>query len=113
MATKYIVKSKKGWEVKNAKAARATKIFDTQAHAIDYAAGIKGTKTIMVHDHEGKFREVTDWDQINASNDVIHPEKNNPASKKRKISKWWPYVLPYVLFLAAGTVIGMWIGGLF
>lgn len=112
MATKYIVKSKKGWEVKNAKAARATRIFETQALAIDYAAGIKGTKTIMVHDHEGKFREITGWDQVNASNDVIHPEKNYPAGKKKKYSKWL-YVLPYVVFVAVGAVIGMWIGGLF
>lgn len=112
MSTKYIVKSKKGWEVKNAKAERATKIFDNQNMAIDYAAGIKGTKTIMVQRRDGKFRKLTGWDEVRSSNDIIHPEKNFPKKKTKK-GRAWLLAIPYLVLIGGGAVIGMWIGGLF
>lgn len=112
MSTKYIVRTEKGWEVKNAKAERATRIFDHQSMAIDYAAGIKGTKTIMVQNKEGKFRKLTGWDETKSSNDVMHPEKNFEKPKHKRYSKWF-YVIPYVVLLGVGIVIGLWIGGVF
>jgi len=56
---KHVVPSKDGWKVKNQGAKRASKIFVTQAEALEYAKKLaKNQKTeLFVHGKDGRIRE--------------------------------------------------------
>ena len=58
MATQHVTKKGDKWQVKGAGNDKATKLFDTQKEALEYAKTIAGNKdaTVMIHGKDGKIR---------------------------------------------------------
>ncbi|WP_246004287.1 DUF2188 domain-containing protein [Mycoplasma todarodis] len=85
MSVKYVTRraEDKKWCVKNAKASKATRVFNTQKEAIQYAASLKSTTSIMVQSKEGKFRKHSTWDGVKKSETTKKPaaKKATPAKK--------------------------------
>ncbi len=85
MSVKYVTRraEDKKWCVKNANASKATRVFDTQKEAIQYAGSLKSTTAIMVQSKEGKFRKVSTWDGVNKNKEAkpTTAKKAMPAKK--------------------------------
>ncbi len=86
MAVKYITRraEDKKWCVKNAKAAKVTRTFNTQKEAIEYAQKLKSTTSIMVQSREGKFRKISKWDGIKVSQIKSTTKKSIAKSTTKK-----------------------------
>lgn len=59
MAEQHVVPNNGKWQVKKAGAEKATKTFDTQKEAIDYAREIAMNQQteVVIHDRHGKIRD--------------------------------------------------------
>nr|WP_316622231.1 DUF2188 domain-containing protein [uncultured Ruminococcus sp.] len=59
MSNQHVVPNGNNWQVKAEKATRATKNFNTQREAINYAKGIaiKQNSEVVIHDRRGRIRD--------------------------------------------------------
>ena len=71
MSNQHVVPNGNNWQVKAEKATRATKNFNTQREAINYAKGIaiKQNSEVVIHDKHGRIR-----DKDSYGNDLCPPK---------------------------------------
>jgi hypothetical protein len=61
----HVVPSDDGWKVKRAEASRATRVFESQKEAIDYARkiAIKQQSELSIHSKNGQIREKNSYEK--------------------------------------------------
>lgn len=76
------------WQVKGAKAERASKLFNTQKEAIDYAKNVAGNQegNIVIHKTDGKIRK-QDYSKKSEEQTSAAKETKTPVKETKKESK--------------------------